>query len=216
MIVLDKVWSRLCHDLGIGDTKRDAVWHDIAAAYAEPQRHYHTQDHIAAVIADAERLRGRFADLNAALLALFFHDFVYDPARHDNEARSADRLRELFPDVGPIDRACAHILATQHHNAHDDPDTNLVLDIDMAILGAPWDAYRAYAEGVCREYLPVYGAEAYAKGRSELFLKPTLQRERLFLTADFAHLETQAKSNLQMELDLWAAGGFARLSNESM
>lgn len=208
-IGLEQAWSELCRDLGTGDDRRGAVWRDIVAAYGEPQRHYHTLSHITAVVANAERLRDRFEDASAALLALFFHDIVYDPARHDNEARSADRLRDAFGDVASIDRACAHVLATQHHDAHADPDTNLVLDIDMAILGAPWADYLTYAEGVYREYLPVYGDEAYAKGRAELFLKPTLQRKRLFLTADFAHLEDQAKRNLRVELDLWAKGGFA-------
>ncbi len=211
--MVQQAWSRLCRDLAIDEAKPDAVWRELVAAYGEPQRHYHTLDHIAAVVADAERLRDRFEEPNAALLALFFHDIVYDPARHDNEARSADRLRDDFGDIASVDRACAHILATQHHDAHGDPDTNLVLDIDMAILGAPWDRYRAYAEGVWREDLPVYGHDAYAKGRAELFLKPTLQRERLFLTPDFAHLEDQAKRNLQMELDIWAAGGFAPEKN---
>lgn len=208
-IGLEEAWSRLCRDLSTDDDRRGAVWRGIVAAYGEPQRHYHTLSHIAAVVANAERLRDRFEDPSAALLALFFHDIVYDPARHDNEARSADRLRDVFGDIASIDRACAHILATQHHDAQEDPDTNLVLDIDMAILGASWESYRAYAEGVYREYLPVYGAEAYAKGRAELFLKPTLARERLFLTPDFAHLENQAKRNLGDELDLWTKGGFA-------
>ena len=35
MIVLAAVWSRLCHDLGIGYTPCEAVWFAIAAAYAE-------------------------------------------------------------------------------------------------------------------------------------------------------------------------------------
>ena len=186
------------------------MWRRLTAAYGEPHRHYHSLAHIAAVVDFANAHRDLFDDGDAALLALFFHDFVYDPARHDNEAQSAVVLRDTLPELAGerLDRACRHILATQKHEPNDDPDTNLVLDIDMAILGAPWDMYRIYAEGVWREYLPVYGAEAYARGRVELFLKPTLQRDRLFLTDTFTGLEDQARRNLSDEIDLWASGGF--------
>ena len=203
-------WSQLCHGLGVSEARCDAVWRDIITAYGEPQRHYHGLSHIEAVVDQAAQRRGLFNDPDTALLALFFHDIVYDPARHDNEAQSAVALRDSLPEIDEarLGRACGHILATQGHEHQEDDDTNLVLDIDMAILGAPWDAYRAYAEGVWREYLPVYGAEAYARGRVELFLKPTLQRDHLFLTDGFTSLEDQARRNLRDEIDLWASGGF--------
>lgn len=180
----------------------------IATAYGEPHRHYHSLSHIAAVVALFDQVRDRFAEPDMALLALFFHDIIYDPARSDNEARSADLLRDALPDPDTA-RARRHIVATRSHQKTDDPDTDLLLDIDMSILGAPWDDYLAYAQGVAREYLPVYGDTAYTAGRVALFLNPTLNRDRIFLTEAFAHLETAARHNLKTERDLWQSGQFA-------
>ncbi|ESQ90791.1 hypothetical protein ABAC460_08145 [Asticcacaulis sp. AC460] len=184
-----------------------ALWRDIAAAYSEPHRYYHSLSHIAAVAAQFDSVQDGFEDPDQALLALFFHDIVYDPARRDNEAVSAQRLRDALPGID-VDRACRHILATQAHLPSDDPDTNLVLDIDMSVLGAEWPDYLAYARGVYREYVPVYGPEAYAAGRVALFLNPTLERDHIFLTSAFADRDAQAKQNLIAERELWQTGQF--------
>ena len=196
------VWDDLARRLGIGLE----VWPAIVAAYGEPWRHYHTLDHIAAVVAEFLPLRDRFEDPDAALLALFFHDIVYDPARSDNEERSADALSAVLTG-STADLACAHILATKKHEACT-ADAALVVDIDMAILAAPWPDYLRYAENVAREYLPVYGIEAYAAGRCEMFLKP-VQDRRVFLTEVFAPREAAAQRNIRDELLLWTSGGFA-------
>jgi predicted metal-dependent HD superfamily phosphohydrolase len=204
VIDLSAVWGALAVRLGLGTH----IWPRIVTAYGEPHRHYHTLDHIAAVVTDFVPLKDRFEDADAALLALFFHDIVYDPARSDNEERSADVLRDLLTGA-TAELACDHILATKKHEANT-PDAALVVDIDMAILAAPWPDYLLYAENVAREYLPVWGADAYAKGRCEIFLRP-VQDRRIFLTETFAGREADAQRNVRDELDLWASGGFDRV-----
>lgn len=199
-------WDGLMVQLGVAPDRSKGLWVSLLAAYSEPHRHYHALSHIEALVTAFAPMRARFEEVDTTLLALFYHDIVYDPARSDNEEQSAQRLAADFPDSG---RAQGHILATRHHAPTEDSDTNLVLDLDMGILGAPWPAYCAYAEGVFREYEPVYGREAYARGRAELFLKPTLAKPSIFLTPDFAIRENQARQNLQAELDRWTTGSFA-------
>ncbi len=212
MIDLQAEWTRLCAALGVEAAYGAQLWTHLAEAYAEPQRHYHTLDHIAAVIGNAQALRDRFGQPDAGLLALFFHDIVYDPQRRDNETRSADKLDTWLGRRidGAVLAFCRRAIeATAAHVGQGDPDIDLLLDIDMAILGAPWDAYLRYAEGVAREYLPVFGFDAYAAGRARLFLEPTLKRERLFLTQPFAGLEDQARANMAQELSQWTSGVIA-------
>ena len=108
------------------------------------------------------------------------------------------------------------IEATASHAAHGEGDIDLLLDIDMAILGAPRDVYLRYAENVAREYLPVYGLDAYATGRVKLFLEPTLARDSLFLTPPFIALEDQARANMREELDLWTSGVIAERLREGL
>ncbi|ESQ75835.1 hypothetical protein [Asticcacaulis sp. AC402] len=202
---LERHWFDLAARLGLAEP--GFLWGDLSAAYSEPHRHYHTLTHIAATVVQFNSVRDRFDEPDQALLALFYHDIVYDPARRDNEALSADRLRDSLPGKDTI-RACRHILATQAHLKSDDPDTNLVLDIDMSILGAPWPEYLAYARGVWREYAPVYGPLAYAAGRVAIFLTPTLERDHIFLTPAFSDLDATARHNLGAERDLWQSGEF--------
>jgi predicted metal-dependent HD superfamily phosphohydrolase len=209
-------WDRLARALDIPPVIGEEVWQTINAAYSEPHRHYHTLRHIESVTAQCESLRRRFRAPDTAQLALLFHDVVYDPARPDNETLSAALLRDRLGDhidAAVMTSACAMIEATKQHNAGPDPDSNLLLDIDMSILGADWPDYLAYARGVAREYLPVYGAEAYATGRVTLFLTPTLEKPHLFLTEPFAALEAPARKNLRDEAALWSSGSFDSAKN---
>ncbi|MDV6331380.1 hypothetical protein [Asticcacaulis sp. 201] len=205
-------WHDLARALGVGEAEGAVVWQRLSGVYGEPHRHYHTLTHIDAVIHDLDRLAQAFVAPDEAALALFFHDVVYDPARSDNEDRSAEYLRDTLPELDTT-HAQSMIRATRHHRGDADPDTNLLLDIDMAILAADWPDYLAYARGVYREYLPVYGHDAYAAGRVALFLEPTLARTHLFLTDAFAAGETTARENLNREIALWRDGGFATYSN---
>src|SRR6266545_4870561 len=69
------------------DARRaDEVRADLLARWSEPHRHYHTLDHLAAVLSIVY-ITGPVA------LAAWFHDAVYDPRRDDNEEASA-RLAE--------------------------------------------------------------------------------------------------------------------------
>ena len=205
-------WTKLCADLGIEAAYGAQLWTHLVEAYDEPQRHYHTLDHIAAVVGDARRLRDHFTRPDAVALALYFHDIVYDPLRRDNETRSADKLETWLGrriDGETLAFCRQAIEATASHAPHGDADIDLLLDIDMAILGAPWEAYLRYAEGVAREYLPVYGFDAYVAGRVRLFLEPTLKRGSLFLTEPFTALEDQARANMAAELAQWTSGVIA-------
>lgn len=72
-------------------------------------------------------------------LAIFFHDAIYETDHTDNEARSADLLATH---AGPADGSerllpvGTMIRATATHMPSRDPATRLMLDLDLAVLGA--------------------------------------------------------------------------------
>jgi predicted metal-dependent HD superfamily phosphohydrolase len=132
-------------------------------------------------------------------LAIVFHDAVYDPARHDNEAKSAELAKEL---AGASDRAAELILLTAKHGTLtevSDHDAAHFLDCDVSILGASERVFDAYDAAVAVEYKHV-PADAYRAGR-RAFLESMLAKPRIYFS-DFFHarLDEQARANLRRAL----------------
>ncbi|MCC2677150.1 MAG: hypothetical protein K0R58_4097, partial [Ramlibacter sp.] len=161
---------------------------------------YHTLQHLRECLAHfeaASSLAPRPAEVEAAL---WFHDAVYDPKARDNEQRSADwAARSLLAadcEAGVAERVRALVLATDGHAASDDPDTQLLLDVDLAILGAAPARFAEYERQVRAEYAHVPEAEFRAR-RAEV-LAAFLARPRIYLTPAFHDaLEERARGNLQ-------------------
>ncbi len=66
------------------------VYTDLVSRYADPQRAYHTLDHITDCLRHFDAVRHLAAWPAAVELAIWFHDAIYDPQRGDNETRSAE------------------------------------------------------------------------------------------------------------------------------
>ena len=198
MPFLQHSWLRTWHDLDLAAPEELRL--RLLAAYAEPQRHYHTRQHVqeclahfAAVLALAQR-PGEVA------LALWFHDAVYDPRAGDNEARSAEWARAALLSHGAsaeqAGRVQALILATRHCEAPTEPDAQLLLDIDLAILGAAPARFAEYAAQVRREYAWV--DEAHYQTQRRAVLQGFLDRPVIYHTVWFRErYEQAARANLR-------------------
>lgn len=178
-------------------------WSELAAAYAEPHRAYHTLEHIRHLIEHLQAVELLLQDPTAVYLAAFYHDCIYDPARPDNELRSAllaaDRLQAAGVPELTVQRVIQLIEATQHHEANGVPDGDLFLDADLSILGAAPDRYRQYAHQIRVEYR-IYPDATYRTGRTQV-LQSLLHRPRIFQTPAFGNrYEAAARRNLQEEL----------------
>jgi predicted metal-dependent HD superfamily phosphohydrolase len=174
----------------------------LADRYAEEHRAYHDAEHIAECLAWFDLVRA-LAERPAELeVALFFHDAIYDPLASDNEARSAEGLRQLAREAGvpteTVERIARLIESTATHGAGSG-DTALLSDIDLAILGSSPARYARYERDVRREYASVDEA-SYQKGRAEV-LRGFLERVEIYRTPRLAaRLEAQARDNLSRAL----------------
>ena len=150
-------WVRLLARYDIAPAAAYPIFDRLVAAHDEPQRHYHTLEHVGEVLRVAARLSEPATDLTALSLAIWFHDAVYDPRARDNEEQSAqfasNSLRTFGIGVATLDRIAAMIRATAHTSASDvDGDTAILLDADLAILSAEERRYARYADDIAREY----------------------------------------------------------------
>ncbi len=182
----------------------------LLAAWAEPQRRYHTTAHLADVLARVDVLAAHAADPTAVELAAWFHDAVYRPDRSENEERSAALAERALPELGVGPARTAEVarlvrLTVTHDPAPGDTNGEALCDADLAVLAGDPDhpddpaAYAAYAAAVRAEYAFVPD-EAFRTGRAAV-LRQLLALPRLFRTPyGAAHWEAPARRNLATEL----------------
>ncbi len=191
-------WQRAWAALGL--TAPDGLMQRLLDAWAEPQRHYHTQQHLRECLALLEPALGLAQHPGEVELALWFHDAVYDPQGKDNEARSADWAAEALAQAGAgsavQQRVRALIMATCHDAEPTDPDARLLVDIDLAILGAEPARFAEYDAQVRAEYRWV-PSWLYRRKRKEV-LAGFLARPAIYGTERFRErFEGQARENLR-------------------
>ncbi|MET3984851.1 hypothetical protein [Streptomyces sp. PvR034] len=199
---LRAAWHRTATEAG-ADRDPDPYADRLLAAWAEPQRRYHSTAHLAAVLAHVDTLAAHAADPSAVRLAAWFHDAVYRPDRSENEERSAALAERALPELGIDAARTAEVarlvrLTVTHDPAPGDTDGEVLCDADLAVLAGTPDAYAAYAAAVREEYGFVPDA-TFRAGRVAV-LRQLLALPRLFRTPyGAAHWEAPARANLAAE-----------------
>ena len=144
-------------------------------------------------------VRSRATQPGAVEIALWFHDSIYDLRGKDNEQRSAEWAERAIGHAGADDalrqRVRELIMATRHEVVPCEKDEQLLVDVDLAILGAAPERFEEYGRQVRAEYSWVPGF-IYRSKRKEI-LKSFLARESIYGTDQFkARYEAQARANL--------------------
>lgn len=176
----------------------DAVFEDLVARYGESHRRYHTLAHIDACLAWLDWFCGSAERAEEVELALWFHDAVYALGDDGNERRSAQLAREHLGALGVsgavIDRIACHIEATTKHVASG-ADSTLVVDLDLAILGARPRDFEHFEGQIRREYAHV--SEPVYRAARRRVLQGFLSRPEIYGVPSIrAELEASARRNL--------------------
>jgi predicted metal-dependent HD superfamily phosphohydrolase len=188
------LWSRLGAE---GDGQ--PVFSQIVEAYGQPARVYHTVEHLEDCLSQFDASPATAVHPDEVEAALWFHDAVYVPGHSENEERSAEFARGALIQAGaPSDtaaRVASLILSTRHHTTPRQPDSALLCDIDLSILGRSAEVFDRYQQQIRREYGWV-PEPVYRKTRSEI-LQGFLRRPSIYQTSYFRDLyELAARSNL--------------------
>ena len=198
----------------LGNFNADVVgrtFDNLCRSYSEPNRHYHTLNHLTALFDTLETHGEEIGDPARLAFAAWYHDIVYDARRTDNEAKSAERAMKELDDLGAGSALRSHvvqlILSTKNHtDGGRDYDDDIFLDADFAILGASEEAYAQYVKDVRAEYAHL-DDQAWKSGRGT-FLKKLAAAPRIFRTGIFeGEYADQARKNIAWELGLLQAGG---------
>lgn len=198
MNALQQSWSRTWQALAANGTGQ-GLKAQILACYSEPHRHYHTLQHLNECLAQLEQYRKLAEYPEEVEIALWFHDAVYDTHRQDNEARSAAwaalELAKAGVSTERIERVNELIMASCYHALPEGSDQKLLVDIDLAILGAEKPRFMEYESQVRKEYFWV-PEELFCEKRGEI-LRAFLLRAQIYNTELFRdRFEHRAHENL--------------------
>ncbi|MHC4839788.1 MAG: HD domain-containing protein [Planctomycetota bacterium] len=176
---------------------------ELTRRYSEPHRRYHDLRHIANML----RLGAPLGLSNDQVMAIWFHDAVYDPRSKTNERDSAALAVELLTKAGWTESSIKTIerivLDTEIHKPTI-PESEQVLDLDLATLGGTWEQYHEIGQRVREEYMHVPEAE-WAEGRGK-WLEKILSSDQIYRTEWGKPREADARRNLSKDLELLRGG----------
>jgi predicted metal-dependent HD superfamily phosphohydrolase len=190
-------WQELL--IGLRVEPESDTFSRLQSAYAQKHRAYHTSRHIDECLSLLDELKHLAEHPSEVECALWFHDAIYEPMSKLNEDRSANWMAQFGATVGlgsdSIARMRAHIIATRHVALPADNDSRLVVDIDLAILGAAPSRYDEFERDVRREYRWVPGM-VYRPKRAAI-LQSFLDRSRIYhWEPAYERFESQARVNV--------------------
>ena len=200
-------WESMLRGLGV--PPETDTFSRLQSAYAQKHRAYHTSRHIDECLSLLDELKHLAAYPAEVECALWFHDAIYEPMSKSNEERSADWASEFGQRVGvPADsvaRIRSHVIMTRHVALPTDDDSRLLVDIDLAILGATPSRYNEFERDVRREYRWVPGIVYRAK-RAEI-LQSFLDRPKIYQWESvYERFESKARTNVSRAIRTLAGG----------
>ena len=201
-LLLIEHWRGCFDALGLPGAEA-AEFELLMKRYSEPHRAYHTQQHLDECFRELESARNFAQSPGAVGLALFYHDAIYDTHARDNEEKSAELARGVLTSVGASASLLTYvtdlILVTRHAAMPQTPDQQLVVDIDLSILGAPQARFDEYEQQVRREYSWV--DEALFRAVRRKVLMEFMARPAIYSTKTFRdRLERSARNNLERSI----------------
>jgi predicted metal-dependent HD superfamily phosphohydrolase len=193
---------------GYSDDKEltESLWQEIVAHYTGMSRHYHNLEHIESMLRSLEGIEAGIQNRDLLAFAVWYHDLIYDPTRHDNEEQSAERAGHALDLLGlekhKIDICKKLILVTKLHvpTEAEVNDEKYMIDLDLEVLSRDWEQYQEYSKSIRLEYYN-YPEAIYRTGRRAA-LQTLLARDKIFYTGLYD--QQKARENISRELKLLA------------
>lgn len=173
----------------------------LVNSYEYPVREYHNWNHVLACLQELESYPdSEYFYKNITAIAIYYHDCIYDPKKDNNEELSAERafidLMALGYNLSNAKFVFDLIMLTKHNGPSNFLSGQVLMDIDMSILGKNPVSFLAYENGISQEYSFV-PRDQYVSGRTK-FLQSLLDKEFIYQTKFFRNkYEEAARSNIK-------------------
>lgn len=205
LINISSIFSNLISKYSNNEKLKTEYWQEIEKLYSQKSRKYHNLTHLGNMILVLESVKEEISDFDALLFSVFYHDIIYKATSKDNEEKSAEiaktRLDKLNISNERITKIYNQILATKSHKKSDDPDTNFLLDADLAILGKDREDYEMYIHQIRKEY-SIFPDFLYNPGRKKVLIH-FLEFDEIFKTDYFkSKYEKMARENIRKEISI--------------
>lgn len=195
-------------------TELDLLIDDLSFRYTH-NRFYHNTKHIETLYNKSLSMKGIFNDFDCVSIAILFHDVIYDvnntknksDISKTNEGLSAQYCTDILTKYNynpkKISKIHKMIIATVNHKLTDDSDTNLFLDLDLSSLGSDPKTFEIDTSNIYIEYSNMDGFTnaSFVSGRIKFIDMMLNNRNTIFLTKQFRHLEQQARLNLEANMN---------------
>jgi predicted metal-dependent HD superfamily phosphohydrolase len=195
-------WEELWRKLSAPAVPQDAL-EELLRAYSSPRRFYHNLTHIEDCLFVFDQAKFLAIHPEEVELAIWFHDAVYDTRRSDNEQKSAEWAASVINrsnlSSGIAERVSRLVLATLHQAEVRDRDAQVLVDVDLSILGSEAAVFRQYDENIRKEYDWV--PEALFQQKRVEILRGFLERPHIYHLEEYrARFEERARANLEQAI----------------
>ena len=191
-------WRYICGRVGLG--KEEDTFFRLQRKYGQRHRKYHNARHINDCLGCLDASRHPETANPLVEYALWFHDAIYNTFSSKNEERSAEWAVTTLRRGSARPEACelvkSLIMATCHGDAPTEPPRQLIVDIDLCILGVSPGCFAEFEDKIRQEYWWV-PCRTYRRKRLAV-LRSFLDRPSIYATKEFRErFEEQARANLR-------------------
>lgn len=206
--ILQKNWNSLLKRHCDNSDLISYTFNSLIKEYSKKSRYYHNIEHISQMLDFVEERNKHFNDLDNVLFAIWFHDYVYNPIKTNNEQKSAESSKIFLKAIDykkeNYKKVYSYILRTENHSEFkkkDSDDLRLFLDSDLHILASKKEEYAVYADKIRKEYSFLSDTQ-YNKGRIKV-LKNLLKNKHIFHYKENRKMyDMKAKENIQNEIEM--------------
>ena len=201
--MLNERWKRLWTNLRVTEIPQQ-TFDELTAAYSAPGRFYHNLTHVEECLRVFDEGRRQAFRPDEIELAIWFHDAVYDPRSSENERKSAEWASRIIMKTGLsgaiAQRVVRLILATRHtEKPIIDRDTQILIDVDLSILGSEPEVFWEYERNIRKEY--AFVPEAVFREKRAEILREFLRREYIYHLETYRNkYEEQARENIRQAI----------------